>query len=183
MYIKQHEMQKFLRDAYETLELLENQNALIDKNDDYGNDLSSVQHLQLKQHEYERNLEALGERVRELNDVTQCLINTHPDEAEHINKKLITIHEAFTELTSKAVARKAKLLNANNYQKFVTDYKDLQSGIKQMISHVSSNETAIDVPGSISSPISYHVSFIFYKIRNIIHELVFDLSRNTNLFP
>jgi spectrin alpha len=152
-------------------------------NDDYGNDLSSVQHLQLKQHEYERNLEALGERVRELDDLTQHLINTHPDEAEHINKKQITIQNALTELTSKADARKAKLLNANDYQKFVTDYKDLQSGIKQMISHLSSNETAIDVPGSISSRINYHVSFIFYKKGDIIHELVFYLSRNTNLFP
>ena len=159
--INAHEVQRFLRDADETMDWVNDKNAQIDMNDEYGHDLTSVKRLQRKHDGFERDLEALGERIRELDDVTQRLINTHPDEAESIYKKQIAIQHAWTELTRKADARKVKLLDANDYQQFVTNYKDLISWINLMISQVSSDELAKDVPGAEALLERHHVSFIY----------------------
>ena len=52
---------------------------------------------------------ALGEQIRELDGVSQRLINTHPEDAESIYKKQIAIQQAGAELTKKPDACKVKL--------------------------------------------------------------------------
>ena len=161
--INAHEVQRFLRDADETMDWVNDKNAQIDMNDEYGHDLTSVKRLQRKHDGFERDLAALGERIRELDDVSQRLINTHPEDAESIYKKQIAIQQAWTELTKKADARKVKLYDANEYQQFVTNYKDLISWINLMISQVSSDELAKDVPGAEALLERHHVSFFFFS--------------------
>ena len=158
--INAHEVQRFLRDADETMDWVDDKNAHIDMNNEYGNDLTTVKGLQRKHDGFERDLAALGERIKELDDVSQRLINTHPDEAESIYKKQVAIQQAWTELTQKADARKRKLLDAYDYQQFVTNYKDLSSWINLMISQVSSDELAKDVPGAEALLDRHHVSYL-----------------------
>jgi len=143
-----HEVQRFQRDADETMDWINEKNDTIGTDLEYGHDLPSVKRLQRKHEGFERDLDALGERIRELDDVSQRLINTHPDQAEAIFQKQIKIQNAWTELTAKADARKAKLLDSFDYQSFMASFRDLTSWINSMVAQVSSEELAKDVPGA-----------------------------------
>uniref|UniRef100_A0A8V1AL24 Spectrin alpha, non-erythrocytic 1 n=1 Tax=Gallus gallus TaxID=9031 RepID=A0A8V1AL24_CHICK len=58
-----HEVQRFHRDADETKEWIEEKNQALNT-DNYGHDLASVQALQRKHEGFERDLAALGDKVR-----------------------------------------------------------------------------------------------------------------------
>lgn len=142
-----HEVQRFQRDADETMDWINEKNeTLVDY--EYGDNLPTVKRLQRKHDGFERDLDALGERIRELDDVSQRLMNTHPDQADAIYQKQIKIQNAWTELTQKADGRKAKLLDSFDYQSYMANFRDLNSWINSMVSQVSSEELAKDVPGA-----------------------------------
>lgn len=142
-----HEVQRFQRDADETMDWINEKNeTLVDH--ELGQNLPTVKRLQRKHDGFERDLDALGERIRELDDVSQRLMNTHPDQAESIYQKQIKIQNAWTELTQKSDARKAKLLDSFDYQSYMANSRDLNSWINSMVSQVSSEELAKDVPGA-----------------------------------
>jgi len=143
-----HEVQRFQRDADETMDWINEKNETINSDFEYGHDLPSVKRLQRKHDGFERDLDALGERIRELDDVSQRLMNTHPDQAEAIYQKQIKIQNAWTEVTQKADARKSKLLDSFDYQSYMANFRDLNSWINSMVSQVSSEELAKDVPGA-----------------------------------
>nr|XP_054594091.1 spectrin alpha chain, non-erythrocytic 1-like isoform X6 [Nothobranchius furzeri] len=58
-----HEVQRFHRDADETKEWIEEKNQALNT-DNYGHHLASVQALQCEQEGFERDLAALGDKVR-----------------------------------------------------------------------------------------------------------------------
>ncbi|XP_054601521.2 spectrin alpha chain, non-erythrocytic 1-like isoform X1 [Nothobranchius furzeri] len=58
-----HEVQRFHRDADETKEWIEEKNQALNT-DNYGHDLASVQALQREHEDFERDLAALGDKVR-----------------------------------------------------------------------------------------------------------------------
>lgn len=119
-----HEVQRFQRDADETMDWINEKNqAKEDEDVDFGHDLPSVKRLQRKHEGFERDLEALGDRIRELDDISQRLINTHPDQAEQIYQKQINIQKAWSDLTQKADARKTKLLDSYDYHNFLANFR------------------------------------------------------------
>lgn len=59
-----HEVQRYHRDADETKDWIEEKDAALDKSD-IGQDLATVQRLQRKHEGLERDLAALGEKVRD----------------------------------------------------------------------------------------------------------------------
>jgi spectrin alpha len=154
-----HEVQRFQRDADETLEWIGEKNAALGSDDaELGRDLASVKRLQRKHEGVERDLEALGDRIRELDEISQRLINTHPDQAEAIYAKQLRIQQQWTELTHKAEARKVKLADAYDYQSYMSNWRDLTSWINSMCVQVSSDELANDVPGAEALMERNHVS-------------------------
>ena len=118
-----HEVQRFQRDADETMDWINEKNEVTGIDLEYGHDLPSVKRLQRKHEGFERDLDALGERIRELDDISQRLINTHPDQAEAIYQKQVKIQMAWTDLTQKADARKAKLLDSFDYQSYTANFR------------------------------------------------------------
>ncbi|RNA32314.1 spectrin alpha non-erythrocytic 1 [Brachionus plicatilis] len=143
-----HEVQRFQRDTDETMDWINEKNEAIHLDVELGHDLPSVKRLQRKHDGFERDLEALGNRIRELDDISQKLMNTHQAQAEEIYQKQIRIQQAWTELTQKADAKKTRLLDAFDYQNFVANFRDLTSWINSMIAQVSSDELAKDVAGA-----------------------------------
>jgi len=142
-----YEVQRFTRDAEEAQDWISEKFEQLDPNE-LGQDLRSVKRLQKKHEAYERDLNALGDKIRELDDLTKRLINTHPEQAEVIIQKQQVIQNQWTDLTSKADLHKAKLLDDYDYQKFLTDFRDLAAVIKSIIQQISSDELARDVPGA-----------------------------------
>ncbi|CAG5125562.1 unnamed protein product, partial [Candidula unifasciata] len=141
------EVQRYHREVDETKDWIKEKDAALNI-DNYGHDLASVQALQRKHEGLERDLAALGEKVRELDDTAQRLMQTHPDQAENIYEHQTEINEMWNALTIKADARKVKLLDAYDLQRFLSDYRDLTSWINSMMSLVSSDELAKDVTGA-----------------------------------
>ena len=124
-----HEVQRFQRDADETMDWINEKNQANENEDtDFGHDLPSVKRLQRKHEGFERDLEALGDRIRELDDISQRLINTHPDQAESIFQKQVRIQHAWSELTQKADARKTKLLDSYDYHNFLANFRYVKCG-------------------------------------------------------
>ena len=113
-----------------------------------GKDLRSVQTLQRKHEGLERDLAALGDKIRQLDDAANRLIQTHPDQSDAIYQKQREINQQWTQLTGKANTRKEKLLDSYDLHRFLSDYRDLMSWVNTSRSLVASDELAQDVTGA-----------------------------------
>lgn len=142
-----HEVQRFHRDVDETKDWIQEKDEALN-NDDLGKDLRSVQALQRKHEGLERDLAALGDKIRQLDETANRLMQTHPETAEPTYAKQKEINEEWTQLTAKANTRKEKLLDSYDLQRFLSDYRDLMSWINSMMGLVSSDELANDVTGA-----------------------------------
>lgn len=142
-----HEVQRYHRDADETKEWIEEKDAALSSTD-CGHDLASVQRLQRKHDGLERDLQALGEKVKELDETARRLMVTHPDQEQGIFDHQKEISEKWNALTEKAEQRRLKLLDAYDLQRFLGEYRDLMSWINGMSALVSSEELASDVTGA-----------------------------------
>ncbi|EEB17271.1 Spectrin alpha chain, putative [Pediculus humanus corporis] len=142
-----HEVQRFHRDVDETKDWIQEKDQALN-NDDLGKDLRSVQALQRKHEGLERDLAALGDKIRQLDETANRLMQTHPDTADQTFAKQREINEEWTQLTAKANSRKEKLLDSYDLQRFLSDYRDLMSWITSMMGLVSSEELANDVTGA-----------------------------------
>ncbi|VEL10488.1 unnamed protein product, partial [Protopolystoma xenopodis] len=140
-------VQRYHRECDEAKEWIEEKENRL-TTDDMGKDLTSVHRLIRKHDAMERDLMALGERVKQLDQKAADLVETHPQEAEGICKHQEEINEMWNSLTAKADSRRAKLLDSLDLQKFLVDYRDLQSWINTMYALVSSDELAKDVTGA-----------------------------------
>ncbi|KHN88357.1 Spectrin alpha chain [Toxocara canis] len=142
-----HEVQRFHRDIDETKDwILEKDEAL--DSEDFGRDLRSVQALQRKHEGVERDLAALGDKIKTLDEKANRLRQTHPEAAEQIYDLQREINEQWNRLTAKANNRKEKLLDSYDYQRFLSDFRDLMQWIAAMNQLVSSDELANDVTGA-----------------------------------
>jgi len=142
-----HEVQRFHRDIEETKDWIREKDEALNNND-YGHDLRSVQTLQRKHEGLERDLAALGDKIRSLDEIAQRLIHTHPDSADQTIQKEREINAEWLQLTNKANARRIKLGDSFELQRFLADYRDLMSWINSMKTLVSSDELANDVTGA-----------------------------------
>lgn len=142
-----HEVQRFHRDVDETKEWIAEKDEALGI-DDLGKDLRSVQALQRKHEGLERDLAALSDKIRRLDDTAAKLTHNHPESTEVIREKQEEIHEEWKTLNSKAMTRKEKLLDSYDLQRFLSDYRDLMSWISSMKGLIASDELATDVTGA-----------------------------------
>jgi len=142
-----HEVQRFHRDVDETKDWIAEKDEALESQD-CGKDLRSVQALQRKHEGLERDLAALGTKIGQLDETANRLMQTHPESADTIYGKQREINEEWTQLTAKADARKERLLDSYDLQRFLSDYRDLSSWIQSMLGLVTSEELANDVTGA-----------------------------------
>lgn len=113
-------VQRYHRECDEAKEWIEEkENRLL--TDDVGNDFTSVQRLIRKHDALERDLVALGERVKQLDSKAADLIQIHPQDAEAICTHQEEINHLWDGLAATAEKRKAKLLDSLDLQKFLAD--------------------------------------------------------------
>ena len=87
-------------------------------------------------------------KVRELDETANRLMQTHPDQAQSIFEHQKEINERWNDLTAKADDRKAKLLDSYDFQRFLSDFRDLMSWINSMKALVSSSELVEEIDGA-----------------------------------
>ncbi|PAV55545.1 hypothetical protein WR25_20353 [Diploscapter pachys] len=142
-----HEVQRFHRDVDETRDWIQEKDDALDS-DDFGRDLRSVQALQRKHEGVERDLAALGDKIKSLDEKANKLKQSHPEAAEQIYDLQRELNDQWNRLTAKANNRKEKLLDSYDYQRYLADYRDLMQWIAGMKQLVSSQELANDVTGA-----------------------------------
>uniref|UniRef100_A0AAF5PJZ7 Spectrin alpha chain n=2 Tax=Wuchereria bancrofti TaxID=6293 RepID=A0AAF5PJZ7_WUCBA len=142
-----HEVQRFHRDVDETKDWIVEKDEALDS-EDFGRDLRSVQALQRKHEGVERDLAALGDKIKTLDEKANRLRQTHPEAAEQIYDLQRELSEQWNRLTAKANDRKEKLLDSYDYQRFLSDFRDLMQWTAAMNQLVSSDELANDVTGA-----------------------------------
>ncbi|KRY71430.1 Spectrin alpha chain [Trichinella pseudospiralis] len=142
-----HEVQRFHRDVDEAKDWMKEKDDALDS-EDFGRDLRSVQALQRKHEGLERDLAALGDKIRQLDETANRLRQTHPEAAEQIYDLQLQLNDRWSALTSKANNRKEKLLDSYDYQRFLSDCRDLQRWNNNMMVLVNSDELANDVTGA-----------------------------------
>ena len=120
LYLSAYISHYFNRDADETRDWIDEKDATLNL-DDFGHDLSTVQRMQRKHEGLERDLAALGEKVKELDETANRLMQTHPDQAQSIYDHQKEINERWNQLTQKATSRKDKLLDSYDFQRFLSD--------------------------------------------------------------
>ncbi|KRY60696.1 Spectrin alpha chain [Trichinella britovi] len=142
-----HEVQRFHRDVDEAKDWMKEKDDALDS-EDFGRDLRSVQALQRKHEGLERDLAALGDKIRQLDETANRLRQTHPEAAEQIYDLQLQLNDRWSALTSKANNRKEKLLDSYDYQRFLSDCRDLQRWNNNTMVLVNSDELANDVTGA-----------------------------------
>lgn len=167
-----HEVQRFHRDVDETKDWIREKDAALN-NDDLGKDLRSVQALQRKHEGLERDLAALGDKIKQLDETANRLMQSHPETAEQTYAKQKEINEEWTQLTAKANSRKEKLLDSYDLQRFLSDYRDLMAWINSMMGLVASEELASDVTGAEALLERHQVKIIFIITLNTIITIIF----------
>ncbi|CAH8834837.1 unnamed protein product [Trichobilharzia szidati] len=142
-------VQRYHRECEEAKEWIEEKESRL-LTDDVGSDFTSVQRLIRKHDALERDLVALGERVKQLDSKAADLVQIHPQDAEGICKHQEEINHLWDGLAATAEKRKAKLLDSLDLQKFLADARDLQSWITTMYGLVSSKQVGTYVTSAES---------------------------------
>ena len=106
-----------------------------------------------------------------MDEAAARLVQGHPDSADTIHSKQEEIHDEWTQLTAKANARKEKLLDSYDLQRFLSDYRDLTAWIQSMMGLVASDELASDVTGAEALLERHQVSF-FLAIFKFSHRII-----------
>lgn len=113
-------VQRYHRECEEAKEWIDEKQARL-ITDDVGADFTSVQRLIRKHDALERDLIALGDRVKQLDNGAADLVQIHPQDADGICRHQEDINGRWNDLASLAEKRKLKLLDSLDFQKFLAD--------------------------------------------------------------
>lgn len=110
--------------------------------------MATIKRLQRKHEAFERDLNALSDRVRELDEMAGRLVDQHPEQAQEIYDKQTEIQKTWTILAARVDEKKAHLIDAHDFSRFISDFNDLIGWLQSMTQKVSESELADDVPGA-----------------------------------
>ncbi|XP_048733527.1 spectrin alpha chain, non-erythrocytic 1-like isoform X2 [Ostrea edulis] len=139
------EIHSFNRDVDEMLDRI-NEKALLLSSEDLGKDLPSVEALQRKQEEVERDMTALQNQLEKMESLESKLCRKYPDKAEAIHQKQQEAQDNWEKLEELSDNRKQKLSDSYQLQKFLADARELVSWSSEMVQRMNAAELAKDVP-------------------------------------
>ncbi|XP_076441755.1 spectrin beta chain, non-erythrocytic 5-like [Babylonia areolata] len=138
------EIHAFNRDVNDINERISEKANLLSV-DDLGKDLAAVQALQRKQEEVERDMTALQNQLEKLETHASKLGHKYRDRARDIELKKQEAEDNWEKLEELADARKAKLQESYQLQKFLTEGQELINWSNDMIGRMNSGDLAKDV--------------------------------------
>ncbi|XP_065894234.1 spectrin beta chain, non-erythrocytic 1-like isoform X3 [Dysidea avara] len=138
---------QFVRDVDETSDRMNDKEKAL-QSDDYGKDLAGVEALQRKHKELEHDLTALEKKLELLSMEADSLIEEQPASASLIADKQNEIIDHWEQLMEKADQRKQKLEDSRQFQRFLSDHRDLLLWMDSMSNSISTVELAKDVDGA-----------------------------------
>lgn len=141
-----HEVQRFNRDVDETIDWIkEKEDALGDLDNVDEDDPKTVQRLKRKYDGLERDLAALDDKVKRMQDTSQRLVNNKPETANQTKEQQKNVNTNWNQLLQQAKAKKEKINNLYDLQRFRADFNDLMAWINSMLNRINSDEKPKDV--------------------------------------
>lgn len=110
-----------------------------------GPDLKTVQALQRRHQNLERELEPLREKVSRVNLLGNSVKNSYPTENENVAKSQQEIKHMWEKVQTKAIERRYRLENAVGEQIFTNSAKMLLNWINSVKEQLNSDEKCTDV--------------------------------------
>lgn len=140
-----YEVHKFNRDANEILRRITDKEGSI-PHDDLGKSIQGVQALQRKLETFEREVAALGTKVRELSNECLRLTSSHPAQTtKTVSTNMEETQGAWESLQAATTGRKRKLKSSLELQKFLSSIRDLVSWMKDTAAQISGDEPVTSV--------------------------------------
>ena len=110
-----------------------------------GPDLKTVQALQRRHQNLERELEPLKEKVTRVDLLGNSVKNSYPTEKENVAKSQRDIKDMWQKVQAKALDRRSRLENAVGEQIFTSSAKNLLGWVDSVKNQLNADETARDV--------------------------------------
>lgn len=132
-----YEVHAFHRDANDTLERIA-EKTLVMSSDDNGRDLGAVEGLLRKQDALERDMSAIKNKIDGDEQAAKALRSKYPKRTADINDKLEEVQDSWNNLLDLSIKRKEHLKNAFTIHKFVTDVKEMEHWVTDIIKKMNS---------------------------------------------
>lgn len=140
-----HGVQTFYLDCSETVSWIDEKTKSLKDTEELGNNLSGIMTLQRRLGGMERDLKAIQDKLAELDEEKRRIEKEHPKEAKQINEEVKRIRESWVELNKLKKDREAKLEEAGDLHRFLSDLDHFQAWLSKTQKDIASE----DIPASL----------------------------------
>ncbi|KAH8349687.1 hypothetical protein KR084_004268 [Drosophila pseudotakahashii] len=135
-----NEIHVFNRDVDDTAERIA-EKSLAMSSTDTGRDLAAVEALIRREEALERDMSAVKQKIDQHETAAEFLIKKYPERgAVHIERKLEELHKSWGNLQALSVKRQSILNEAYLAHKFVSDVKELELWVNDMIKKMNNTQ-------------------------------------------
>ncbi|XP_053955094.1 spectrin beta chain, non-erythrocytic 5 isoform X2 [Anastrepha ludens] len=139
-----NEIHVFNRDVDDTADRIA-EKALAMSSDDTGRDLAAVETLIRREDALERDMSAVKQKIGEHELVAQTLLKRYPDRVKDIEQKIDELRTSWQNLQDLSIKRRAILNDAYLVHKFVSDIKELELWVNDMIKKMKAAQAPMTI--------------------------------------
>lgn len=114
--------------------------------EDFGQDLEHVEVLQKKFDEFQKDLQNHEDRVVEVNQLGDKLLESQHPEEDTIRKRQADLNEAWDRLKAQSLKRQERLFGAHEIQRFNRDADESMAWIAEKDTMLSTDDYGRDLP-------------------------------------
>ncbi|XP_055911888.1 spectrin beta chain, non-erythrocytic 5 isoform X2 [Eupeodes corollae] len=139
-----NEIHVFNRDVDDTSDRIA-EKALAMSSEDTGRDLAAVETLIRREDALERDMTAVKQKIGEHERDAMDLKKKYPDRLQDIDKKLDELKKSWNNLQDLSIKRRDVLNDAYDVHKFVSDVKELESWVNDIIKKMNAAQAPMTI--------------------------------------
>merc|ERR1719410_1961962 len=136
-----HGVQTFHIECRETVTWIEDKMRVLEQTDELKMDLTGIMTLQRKLSGMERDLAAIQAKLDSLEEESEKISKTHPEEAVVIQQRINRLREVWELLTEMLKERDAKLEEAGDLHRFLKDLDHFQAWLSKTESDIANEDS------------------------------------------
>merc|ERR1719461_2071947 len=136
-----HGVQTFHIECRETVTWIEDKMRVLEQTDELKMDLTGIMTLQRKLSGMERDLAAIQAKLDSLEEESEKISKTHPEEAVVIQQRINRLREVWELLTEMLKERDAKLEEAGDLHRFLKDLDHFQAWLTKTESDIANEDS------------------------------------------
>jgi len=136
-----HGVQTYHIECRETVTWIEDKMRVLEQTDELKMDLTGIMTLQRKLSGMERDLAAIQAKLDALEEESEKISQTHPEEAVVIQQRISRLREVWEQLTEMLKERDAKLEEAGDLHRFLKDLDHFQAWLSKTESDIANEDS------------------------------------------